>query len=98
MQIDLLLHIRYTLSDFRSEAFQMETHSTSKGQIVIPSSIRRKLGIKQGTRIHVECDEEGRRIVLTPITPDFIQSLRGKYKGRGLVRSLMEEKQRERDL
>jgi len=76
----------------------METHSTSKGQIVIPSSIRRKLGITQGTRIHVECDEEGRRIVLTPITQEFVHSLRGKYRGKGLIRALMDEKKRERDL
>jgi AbrB family looped-hinge helix DNA binding protein len=76
----------------------METHSTSKGQIVIPSSIRRKLGIRQGTRIHVDCDEEGKRIVLTPITPEYIHSLRGKYKGKGLMKALMDDKKRERDL
>ena len=35
----------------------METTATSKGQIVIPSSIRRKLASKEGTRIQIELDE-----------------------------------------
>jgi AbrB family looped-hinge helix DNA binding protein len=74
----------------------METYATVKGQIVIPSSVRRKLGIKEGTRIQIEVDE--RRIILTPITPEYIRSLRGKYKGRGLLKALMEEKKKEREL
>jgi len=76
----------------------METYATVKGQIVIPSSVRRKLGIKQGTRIEIEVDEDGQRIILTPITREYVHSLRGKYKGRGLLKALMAEKQREREL
>lgn len=37
----------------------METFATVKGQIVIPSSVRRKFGIKEGTRIQIEVDEMG---------------------------------------
>ena len=76
----------------------METTATVKGQIVIPSSVRRKLGIKQGTRIEIEVDEDHQRIILTPITREYIHSLRGKYKGRGLLKALMAEKKREREL
>ncbi len=76
----------------------METTATTKGQIVIPSSVRRKLGIKEGTRIQVELDEEGHRIILTPVTREYVHSLRGKYKGKGLLKSLVEEKKRERNL
>ena len=76
----------------------METHATVKGQIVIPSSVRRKLGIREGTRIHVEVDDENQRIILTPITREYIHSLRGKYKGKGLIKALMAEKKREREL
>jgi AbrB family looped-hinge helix DNA binding protein len=76
----------------------METYATVKGQIVIPSSVRRKLGIKQGTRIEIEVDEDGQRIILTPITREYVHSLRGKYKGKGLLKALMAEKQREREL
>jgi AbrB family looped-hinge helix DNA binding protein len=76
----------------------METYATTKGQIVIPSKVRRKLGIKVGTRIQIEVDEEAQRIILTPITREYIHSLRGKYKGKGLLKSLMAEKKREREL
>lgn len=76
----------------------METYSTIKGQIIIPASIRRKLGIKEGTRIRVELDEASNKIVLIPITREFIHSLRGKYKGKGLLKSLMAEKRVEREL
>jgi AbrB family looped-hinge helix DNA binding protein len=76
----------------------METTATSKGQIVIPSSIRRKLGIKEGTRIQIELKEDEKEIILKPITREYIHSLRGKFKGKGLMKALMAEKKRERDL
>lgn len=76
----------------------METYATVKGQIVIPSSIRRKFGIKEGTRIQIEVDEKGQRILLTPITRAYVHGLRGKYKGKGLLKALMAEKKREREL
>ena len=46
----------------------METIATSKGQIVIPASIRRKFGIKEGTRIQVTVNEKAHEIILKPIT------------------------------
>jgi AbrB family looped-hinge helix DNA binding protein len=76
----------------------METTTTSKGQIVIPSSIRKKLGIKEGTRIQIELKEDEKEIVLKPITRDYIHSLRGKFRGKGLMKALMAEKKREREL
>ena len=76
----------------------METTATSKGQIVIPSVIRRKLGIKEGTRIQIEVNERDGEIVLRPITRDYIRSRRGMFKGSGLMKELMAEKRREREL
>jgi AbrB family looped-hinge helix DNA binding protein len=75
-----------------------ETYATVKGQVVIPVSVRRKLAIKEGTRIQIEVNEETRQIILTPITREYVHSLRGKYKGKGLLKALMAEKQREREL
>jgi AbrB family looped-hinge helix DNA binding protein len=75
-----------------------ETYATVKGQVVIPVSVRRKLAIKEGTRIQIEVNEEARQIILTPITREYIHSLRGKFKGKGLLKALMAEKQREREL
>lgn len=75
----------------------METTATSKGQIVIPSSIRRKFGIKEGTRIEIEVDESAKEIILKPITREYVHSLRGKFKGKGLLKALMSEKKKERE-
>ena len=75
----------------------METTATSKGQIVIPSSIRRKFGIKEGTRIEIEVDESAKEIILKPITREYVHSLRGKFRGKGLLKALMTEKKKERE-
>jgi len=76
----------------------VETTATSKGQIVIPSVIRKRLGIKEGTRIQIKLDEEAGEIILKPITREFVHSLRGKFKGKGLLKALMTEKKKEREL
>src|SRR5712691_11510613 len=99
MHVDLHCRSCYTRHDGeRKDSAAMETTATSKGQIVIPSSIRRKFEIKEGTRIQIEIDEDAHEIILKPITRQFIRSLRGKYKGEGLMKELMAEKRRERDL
>lgn len=74
----------------------METTATSKGQIVIPSAIRRRLGIKEGTRIRIE--EKGNEIILRPITREYVHSVRGKLRGKGLMKALLADKKREREL
>ncbi len=76
----------------------MQTSMTSKGQIVIPAAIRRRFGIKAGTRFAVEIDATGKRIVLIPITQEYIESQRGRFRGKGLLKALAAEKQREREL
>ena len=75
----------------------METVATSKGQIVIPSKVRQQLGIKEGTYLQIDVDEANKRLILTPVTRDYIHSLRGKYKGRGLMKALRAEKKQERE-
>lgn len=52
---------------------------TTKGQVVIPAKLRRKLGIKQGTR--VVFDEKNSTIVIRPITEAYIGSLQGMLAG-----------------
>jgi AbrB family looped-hinge helix DNA binding protein len=76
----------------------MYSYMTVKGQIVIPSKIRRRFGIKEGTRVQVDVDEQAHRIILTPVTRDYIQSLRGKYKGKVWLTALAAEKKREKAL
>lgn len=70
---------------------------TIKGQVVIPSKLRRKFGIKNGTRVHF-CERNG-EICLTPITAELIEKNIGFLGTKGkLLRALMEEKKREREL
>ncbi len=76
----------------------METVATSKGQVVIPSKLRRRLGIREGTYIQIDVDDANKRLILTPVTREYIHSLRGKYKGKGLMNALMAEKNREKEL
>jgi AbrB family looped-hinge helix DNA binding protein len=73
----------------------MGTITTSKGRITIPSGIRLQLGIKEGTHIRFDIDDVNKKIILTPITREYVPSLRGKYKGKGLMKALMAEKKRE---
>lgn len=74
----------------------MQTTATRKGQIVIPGELRRKYGIKEGTRIRVE--DEDTRIVLTPITPEYVHRLQGTLKRRRGMKILVQERTREKDL
>ncbi len=76
----------------------METVATSKGQIVIPSAIRRRFGIKAGTRIQIIVNDNTHEIILKPITRDYVHSVRGKLKGKGLLKALMADRKKERDL
>jgi AbrB family looped-hinge helix DNA binding protein len=76
----------------------METIATSKGQVVIPSKIRKQLGIKDGTYLKIDVNTDTRQIILTPVTREYIRSIRGKYKGKGLMKALMAEKKREKEL
>ena len=76
----------------------METYMTVKGQIVIHSKIRRRLGMKTGTRVQLDVGEGTQRIILTPITREYIEGLRGRYKGKGLLKALAAEKKRERQI
>jgi len=74
----------------------METVANSKGQIIIPSKIRKQLGIKDGTYFQIDVDVITRQVILTPITREYIHNLRGKYKDKGLMKALMADKERER--
>jgi AbrB family looped-hinge helix DNA binding protein len=70
---------------------------TAKGQIVIPSKLRRRFGIKRGTRVYLH-EREG-EIVIRPITDDYIRSLAGVTGTKGkLLKALLEEKEKEREV
>jgi len=70
---------------------------TTKGQLVIPSKLRRKYSIKKGTQVAFV--EEENRLILQPLTPEFIRSLRGSLRGEpSALEALLEDRRRERKL
>ena len=74
-----------------------KTAVTVKGQVVIPSRLRRKFGIKKGTQVYLY--ERDGEIVIKPITDEYIRSMAGMSGTKGkLLKALMEEKAREREL
>jgi len=73
----------------------METHSTIKGQIVIPASLRRKYGIKNGTKIIIT--DNGDSISLKPVTEQYLKNLQGSLKGKGALKALVDERQKDKE-
>jgi AbrB family looped-hinge helix DNA binding protein len=78
--------------------FMNIAYVTSKGQLVVPSRIRRLFGIKPGTRVNFI--EEGDRIIFQPVTREYIRSFRGMFKlkpgERPVVQEHLEERRAER--
>ena len=71
---------------------------TSKGQVVVPVRIRRKFGIKAGTRLNFQ--EDNGRIVVQPVTKEYISSFRGIFKlkpgEKSAVREHLDDRAKER--
>ncbi len=74
-----------------------KTVVTVKGQVVIPARLRRKFGIKKGTQVYLY--ERDGEIIVKPITDEYIRSMAGITGTKGkLLKALMEEKTKEREL
>ena len=71
----------------------METRASAKGQIVIPAILRRKYGIKNGTRIVII--DNGDSIILKPMTEEYLKKLQGSLKGKGGLKTLLEERRKD---
>lgn len=75
----------------------MTSFVSSRGQLVIPSKLRRKYKIKAHSKI--EWLDTGKGLALIPIPDDVITSSRGilkKVSTRTLLQAREEDKQRER--
>jgi len=73
----------------------METYATVKGQIVIPATLRRKYGIKNGTKIIVT--DNGDSITLKPVTEQYLINLQGSLKGKGGLKVLVNERRKDKE-
>jgi AbrB family looped-hinge helix DNA binding protein len=70
---------------------------TTKGQIVVPAKIRRKFGIKKGTKIAFI--EQNGKLIIQPLDKSYFESLAGVLGTEGkMLKSLMDDKKREREL
>lgn len=68
---------------------------TMKGQIVIPFRMRRRLGLKKGTKVSLI--DKGDEIIVRPLTKDYFERMAGVLKTGGrLMRQLLEERARDR--
>lgn len=62
----------------KNSTSEFRARFSSKGQIVIPSSIRRSLEIEEGTEAVISCT--GNEIRLRPVTRAVLRRLRGAAK------------------
>lgn len=67
---------------------------TKKGQIVIPAAMRRRAGLRAGTRVYFQ--ERNGDIVIRPESSRFYDHVYGFLKGAVLVESLQEVRAQER--
>lgn len=68
----------------------------SKGQVVIPRRFRKEFEIEEGPRAQVYVEND--HLVLKPITAAHFRKLRGSLKGKGVLKGMLAERKRERDL
>jgi AbrB family looped-hinge helix DNA binding protein len=81
----------------KSEVYS--TTLSSRGQVVLPAAVRRKLGLRKGTRISILLgDESEKSMVLRPMETDVIRELRGVLKDGGeALEFLQQERRRDRE-
>jgi len=73
----------------------MTSTVSAKGQIVIPSGLRKRLGIKKGTRLSVST--RGGELVLKPLSGQYFHEFPDKLDLKGLtVDDLLRERRREK--
>jgi len=69
---------------------------TTKGQIVIPAKIRRRLNIKRGTKLYIE--ERGDELILKAVTPGYFEKIAGVLQTKGkLSKALLEERTKDKE-
>ncbi len=72
---------------------RLEGVVTSKGQLVIPAGLRRKLSIRKGTRVRFEPIKGG--IAIYPQREQAVEYFKGILAGLGLPPDLEREPDRE---
>lgn len=73
-----------------------ESTMTSKGQIVVPAKLRRRYGLKPGTKVYfIERNDE---ILFQPLTKETIRSVHGMLKSKTPVtKELLKERAKDKE-
>jgi AbrB family looped-hinge helix DNA binding protein len=68
---------------------------SSKGQLVIPSSVRKLLRIKPGSKVRMTVSDAQDKVILEPLPDDPIDALCGIFKGHpaSLTDALLRDRQ-----
>ncbi|ODS34442.1 MAG: hypothetical protein SCARUB_00453 [Candidatus Scalindua rubra] len=74
----------------------MKTTITKKGQTVVPSSLRKKYGLSEGTQL--EWLDTGDLFKVIPIPKNLVKSLRGCAKGEKLTQKLLKDRKKDKSL
>ena len=76
----------------------LSTTVSSRGQVILPSRLRKKNNIKKGMKFIIEVEDN--KIILIPVDKNYFEKLSGSIsteKGK-LLRALSREKEREKKL
>ncbi|HVN81620.1 MAG TPA: AbrB/MazE/SpoVT family DNA-binding domain-containing protein [Terriglobia bacterium] len=73
-----------------------KAYVTSKGQLVIPARLRRRYGIKPGTKVcFIERDNE---ILFQPVTKEYIRSVCGMLSSdTSVTQELLNERSKDKE-
>ena len=73
-----------------------EATMTSKGQIVVPAKLRKRYGLKPGTKVHfIERDQE---ILFQPVTKEYLQSVHGMLtSATSVTEELLKERAQDKE-
>ena len=93
---DKFLYVMTIGNVFQQGGVMDSVYVTTRGRIVIPARLRRKLGIKPGTKVCFI--ERGSDILFQPVTKEYVRSVCGMLKDTTSATSeLLIERKRDRE-
>jgi AbrB family looped-hinge helix DNA binding protein len=80
-------------------ALSFTTTISSKGQMILPAPLRKRLGLKKGMHVNITLAGDGAdRVILQALTPRLIREMRGSVKCAGAALDyLQDERKRDRE-
>ena len=92
-----LYYICLTIFKNIKGCLMLSTVVSTKGQVILPSELRKKINIKKGMKFNIEI--EGNKIILIPVNSEFFEKIAGSISEKGkLLKALISEKEKEKSL